>query len=309
MTSNVFTHPIVAGVDGSSSSLRAAHWAADEATRRRVPLRLVYAANASLAAYTGGFGSTDRFLEALNAEGRLRLTEVRTEILAAHPGADVQVHLDDGAGVPSLLQESKTARLVVLGSRGLGGFTGMLVGSTAVALVAHGHCPVAVIRGRKSDEAPPSEGPVVVGVDGSPASEAAVAMAFDEASSRGAELVAVHTWIEFSSDREYSYARQFLTAWDDIEPRESEVLAERLAGWQEKYPEVTVRRVVTRDRPVRCLLEHAENAQLLVVGSRGRGGFAGMLQGSTSQALLHYAPCPLLVVRPDTMAGDTDPKR
>jgi nucleotide-binding universal stress UspA family protein len=300
MTSDVFTHPIVAGVDGSPSSLRAAHWAAAEATHRRVPLRLVHAANVSLAAYVGGFGPTDEFLEALEAEGRRRLTEAQVAIVAAHPEADVQVHLATAGAVPALLQESKTARLVVLGSRGLGGFTGMLIGSTAVALVAHGHCPVAVIRGRKADDAPPSEGPVVVGVDGSPASEAAVALAFGEASSRRAELVAVHTWLEFSSDIEYFYAQQYFPAWEDIEARENAVLAERLAGWQEKYPEVTVRRVVTRDRPAHCLLELAEDAQLLVVGSRGRGGFVGMVQGSTSQALMHHAPCPLLVVRPDT---------
>jgi nucleotide-binding universal stress UspA family protein len=122
-------------------------------------------------------------------------------------------------------------------------------------------------------------------------------MAFDEASWRRAELVAVHTWLEFSSDNAYAYARQFLVDWDAIETREREVLAERLAGWQEKYPDVAVRRVVTRDRPVRCLLEHAADAQLLVVGSRGRGGFTGMLLGSTSQALIYHAPCPLLVTR------------
>ncbi len=155
-----------------------------------------------------------------------------------------------------------------------------------------------MIRGTKPEEPPPAHGPVVVGVDGSPASESALAIAFDEASLRGADLVAVHTWIEFSSDSAYAYAHQFIVDWDVIETRERELLAERLAGWQERYPDVTVRRVVTRDRPVRCLLEHAADAQLLVVGSRGHSGLPGMLLGSTSQALIYHAPCPLLVVRP-----------
>jgi nucleotide-binding universal stress UspA family protein len=139
---------------------------------------------------------------------------------------------------------------------------------------------------------------VVVGVDGSPTSEPALAMAFEEAAMRGADLVAVHAWIEFTSDTAYATARQFLVNWDAVETRERETLAERLAGWQEKYPDVTVRRVVTGGQPTKRLLDQAVDAQLLVVGSRGRGGFAGMLLGSTSQALIHHAPCPLLVVRP-----------
>jgi nucleotide-binding universal stress UspA family protein len=139
---------------------------------------------------------------------------------------------------------------------------------------------------------------VVVGVDGSPTSEPALAMAFEEAAMRGAGLVAVHAWVEFTSETAYVSARQFLVDWNAVETREHEMLAERLAGWQEKYPDVEVRRVVTGGRPAKCLLDEADDAQLLVVGSRGRGGFTGMLLGSTSQALIHHAPCPLVVVRP-----------
>ena len=102
----------------------------------------------------------------------------------------------------------------------------------------------------------------------------------------------------FFSDSSSEYAGQFRVGWGAVENCERELVAERMAGWQEKYPDVEVRRVVTRDRPVRCLLNHAVDAQLLVVGSRGRGGLSGMLLGSTSQALMYHAPCPLLVVRP-----------
>jgi nucleotide-binding universal stress UspA family protein len=297
MTSNIDRQSIVVGVDRSTSALHAARWAADEAVRRRVPLRLVHAVNTSTPAYSGGLGYPESFFDALESDGRQLLVETETAIHQAHPELDVTVELQTADPVPALIEESDNARLIVLGSRGLGGFSGILVGSTAVALVAHGRCPVAVIRGAKPGEAPPLHGPVVVGVDGSPASESALAMAFDEASLRGTDLVAVHTWLEFSSDSAYAYAHHFIVDWDPIETRERELLAQRLSGWQEKYPDVTVERVVTRDRPVRCLLAHAVDAQLLVVGSRGHGGLPGMLLGSTSQALIYHAPCPLLVVR------------
>ncbi len=300
MTSNPDRQPIVVGVDRSTSALQAARWAADEAARRRAPLRLVHAVTISTPAYAGGLGYPQSFFDALESDGRQLLVETETAIHQVHPELDVDVEVQTADAVPALIEESDNARLVVLGSRGLGGFSGILVGSTAVALVAHGHCPVAVIRGPKPEEAPLAHGPVVVGVDGSPVSESALAMAFDEASLRAADLVAVHTWIEFSSDSAYAFAHQFIVDWEVIETREGDLLAERLAGWQERYPDVTVRRVVTRDRPVRCLLEHAADAQLLVVGSRGHSGLPGMLLGSTSQALIYHAPCPLLVVRPST---------
>jgi nucleotide-binding universal stress UspA family protein len=301
MTSNIAGCPIVAGVDGSASALHAARWAANEADIRRVPLLLIHGVKISTA-IIGRLEVATSFFEALESDGRRYLAEAETAVRQAYPRLEVAVELYNEDPVPVLIDLSRTARLVVLGSRGLGGFSGILVGSTAVALVTHGHCPVAVIRGRTPEEAPPTEGPVVAGVDGSPASEAAIAIAFEEASLRNAGLVAVHTWIDFSSDYSYAYARQFLVDWNRIETEEQELLAQRLAGWQEKYPDVTVRRVVTRDRPVRQLLEHAAQAQLLVVGSRGRGGVTGMLLGSTSQALIYHAPCPLLVVRPLTVS-------
>ena len=123
----------------------------------------------------------------MQAAGFQLLAEAESAIREVHPDLDIGVDLQTAGPVPSLLEQSEDALLLVLGSRGAGGFRGILVGSTAVALVAHGHCPVAVIRGATADASPPAEGPVVVGVDGSPTSDA-----FDEASWRGAELVAVH---------------------------------------------------------------------------------------------------------------------
>lgn len=279
--------PILVGVDGSESAQEAARWAAEEAALRHLPLRLVTVVQAPIPTYTGKVVIDPYFMDEIRDEARESLADTRERLVATHPDLDVDTSVLTGPLVPQLVEASRDARMVVLGSRGLGGFTGILVGSTAVALVAHGHCPVTVVRGA------PSDGPVVVGVDGSPISETAVALAFEEASLRGAELVAVHTWLDYDADT----ARRFVAEWNTVETHERELLAERLAGWQEKYPDVPVRRVIFRDRPVRHLLEQAATARLLVIGSRGRGGFGGMLLGSTSQTLVYHAPCPLLVAR------------
>jgi nucleotide-binding universal stress UspA family protein len=284
---------IVVGVDGSTSALQAAGWAADEAAQRHHRLRLVYANNEFGFGSAGGLAPPQSFFDAMQAAGFQLLADVESAIREVHPELDIGVDLQTAAAVPSLLGQTEEALLLVLGSRGTGGFRGILVGSTAVALVAHGDCPVAVIRGATEDAAPPAEGSVVVGVDGSSTSDAAIATAFDEASWRGAELVAVHAWPEFASNQTRSRGLD-----QDGEQVEKELLAQRLAGWQEKYPDVDVRRLVTQGRPVERLLEQGAGAQLMVVGSRGNGGFSGMLLGSTSQALIRHATCPLLVVRP-----------
>jgi len=152
------------------------------------------------------------------------------------------------------------------------------------------------VRGRTLDGAPPAEGPVVVGVDGSVSCRDAVEVAFEEASARGATLVAVNVWSDVSVQPSLGAVPED-PHWSRIQTGEEIVLAERLAGYQERYPDVTVERVVARDRPVRVLSEYAEAAQLLVVGTRGRGGFKGLLLGSTSNALIQTADCPVLVVR------------
>ena len=207
-------------------------------------------------------------------------------------GLDVEQQLIVGFPIPVLTAESERAQLVVIGDRGLGGVTGLLLGSVATALAAHAESPVVVVRG--DDEDPDPSAPIVVGVDGSPVSEAALAFAFDAAAARGVPLVAVHTWWDVSVDP----AMAPLLDWDAIERDERRLLAERLAGWGEKYPDVRVQRVVLRDRPAHALVEQSRGAQLVVVGSRGRGGFTGLLLGSVSHAVLQRAQCPVAVVRP-----------
>ena len=292
MADNTTRQQIVVGVDGSASALQAARWAGDEAAHRHLPVRVVHADAMPALSYGAGVRPPDGFSEVLETQGRQWLADAEAAIRSVHPGLEIHTDLTTGSPVTELLEASADARLVVLGSRGLGGFSGMLTGSTVVAMVARGRCPVVVVRGGGREN-----GPVVVGVDGSPANEPAVAAAFEEASSRGADLVAVHSWLSVSAGTAHTLGQQLLSDFDGLEANERELLAERLAGWQEKYPDVAVRRVVARDHPVRCLLDHSADAQLLVIGSRGRGGFSGMLTGSTSQALIHHATCPLLVVQ------------
>lgn len=290
--------PILAGVDGSTSALRATAWAARTAARRHAPLVLLTVMPVP-GPYGSGVGLPATFFDGMEAEGRRRLAEATDTAKRAAgelPGLTVEQEFYVGSPVPILRDRAASAGMLVLGTRGLGELTGTFVGSVAVALVSHSPCPVAVVRGPTPEAEPPTDGPVAVGVDGSPLSDAAVAVAFEEASLRGVRLVAVHAWSDTARPGVFGFPAAELP-WEEIETAEQVVLAERLAGWRERYPDVEVQRVVTRDRPARSLLHAAARSQLLVVGSRGRGGFSGMLLGSTSNALIYSAPCPLLIVR------------
>ncbi|RRO16939.1 universal stress protein [Saccharopolyspora rhizosphaerae] len=277
----------VAGVDGSDSALEAVRWAAVDAEVHGRPLRLVCAV--PRVPHLAGEGFDE-------AERPRWLTEAVSTARAAAGGVEVEQELRHGTPGEVLLDESHEAQRLVVGGRGLNEFTGvrMALGSTAELVAMRSRCPVVVVPETAGHERVRT-GTVVVGVDGSRVGEPALAAAFEEASLRGVPLVAVHVWSDVAVDWFGSRS----VDWDTVKGDEERVLAERLAGWEEQYPDVEVDRVVARDRPVRFLVECGERAQLLVVGSRGRGGMTGMLIGSTSRALLHHAPCPVLVVRAD----------
>ncbi|MGW4060786.1 universal stress protein [Amycolatopsis sp. NPDC004747] len=295
---------VVAGIDGSSSAVQAAVWAGAEAVRRGRPLRLVQVYTLPQVKAPVAVGTHEQVRAGLAERAEGWLAEAKAAVLAENPGLDVVTAAREWSPVTALVQESQHAELIVLGSRGLGGFTGLLVGSTAVAVAAHAHCPIVVVRGRTPHDPPPRTGPVLVGSGGSPDSEAAIAFACEEARLRGTALVAVHTWSDILADGVLR-PHPFQEAPATVAAAERVKLAEQVAGWQAKYPELAIELEVVRGRSVRTLLERGEDAQLIVVGCRGRGGFTGMLMGSTSQALIAHSPCPVAVVRPQRTGSGT----
>lgn len=287
--------PIVAGIDGSEASLRAVRWAADAARAHRARLYLVHAAGFPDLYIGATMPPPEALREGLREQKWRSLHEAR-EVAQRVKGVDVHTKFEPDPAIPHLIHASRTARMIVLGASGRGGLVGLFTGSTTLALVSHAHCPVVSVRGDYPKVPWHDPRPVVVGVDGSPVSERAIGYAFDEACFRGVELVAVHTW----SDTEtaiFSEARMAFD-WEPMRDVEARRLAERLAGWRQRYPDVEVRRVLERDKPKHELIDWSRRAQLVVVGSHGRGGFRGMLLGSTSHALIRHAECPVLVTRP-----------
>lgn len=289
--------PVMAGVDGSAAALTAVRWAAREAALRHVPLKLVHALGIDemLAGMTLPPG--DGVREKLRAHGWELLAEAKRSAQAVRQ-VDVTVELATGAPSAALVNAARDACLLVVASSGKGRFmSGLAIGSTAVQVAAHAEVPVVVVRGDSADRNG-GFGPVVVGIDGSPLSEAALAYAFEEAAMRETSLTAVHAWNDYDMRMLVSEVRVYFD-YEPIRDTQTRLLAERLAGWREKYPEVEVERVIVEDRPRHILLELSAGAQLLVVGSRGRGGMGGLLLGSVSQALVHHAACPVMVVKPE----------
>jgi nucleotide-binding universal stress UspA family protein len=287
---------IIVGVDGSTPSDAAIRWATREATMRNMSLRLLHVFLPGLPVWGYGYSMAPLPLDYGNmqeAEGNGVLESARRvvdEALAEGQHVDVHGELVTATPVPTLIDATKDAHMIVVGCRGQGTWRRTLLGSASTALVHHAHCPVAVVRD-PADAHTQVLGPIVVGIDGSPASELATAMAFDEASWRGADLVAIHAWIDTDIS---GYPR---AAWPEFKSTAEETLAERLAGWCERYPDVTVHRRVVFDQPARHLLEAAKSAQLVVVGSHGRGGFAGMLLGSVSSTIAQEVHTPVIVAR------------
>jgi nucleotide-binding universal stress UspA family protein len=285
--------PVVVGVDGSPHSLDAVDTAAAEAASRGRPLRIVHALVWPTIHTPLPPGVTHAPDSAFRAQAETYLEEAVAVATKAAPEVTVTAEVVTGAPVPVLLRETRHADLLVLGDRGLGGFTGLLVGSVAVQTATYGRCPVLVVRGERRPF-----GPVVVGVDGSAVSAAAIRFAADEAARRGAALVAVHAW-----------HAPAVTGPGDMMPlvydpelvavEEGRVLAESVAGLRERYPDVPVRREVVEGPARRVLADRSYDAQLVVVGDRGHGGFAGLLLGSVSQHLIYHAGCPVAVVRGD----------
>ncbi len=293
MSTAASTEPVIVGVDGSSVSRVAVDWAARDAALRGTTLKLVHVLTPPAVMAFPEVPMPPGYLQWQEEEGRALLdTALKTvEEAAGDTRIEVTTEMVAGPAVPVLADLSTGAQMMVVGCRGRGAFARGLLGSISTGLVHHAKCPVAIIHDEDPLMTHPSQAPVVVGVDGSPSSDRAVAIAFEQASFRGVDLVVVHAW---SDSGVFEFPG---VDWSQLQALGETTLSERLAGWQERYPDVLVRRVVVADRPAHQLLEQAESAQLLVVGSRGRGGLAGMLLGSVSTAVIHGAKMPVIVSR------------
>jgi nucleotide-binding universal stress UspA family protein len=271
---------VVIGYDGSSSGDTALAVAVDEARSRRVPLHLVSAIElpASLPVYEGAYR---------RATGEAVHRAVEQAVAAL--GADrVTSAVDAGSPAAVLLHHAHADDLLVVGSHGHRPVARMLLGSTSTAVAAHARCPVLVVRGPRLR----SRGPVVVGVDGSAGSAAAVTYAAELAERESTSLCAVHALSPVTD------ALGFVSGPDDPQVTQAQaLLAETVAGVAVDHPDLHVEQVLAQTHPVEALLRHSRGARLVVVGSRGLGGVRSMVLGSVSREVLHHASCPVLVVR------------
>jgi nucleotide-binding universal stress UspA family protein len=281
--------PVLVGFDGSDQSVAALDWALDEAESRNLPVHILVARAMPLPSHPGL--PPNPWPEALAQE---LLHVARVHAHQRSPVVHVTTSTVVGAPAGRLVNASRAAHTVVVGNGYHSALGEAIVGSTSSQVAAHAECTVVVVDNAAAPRRSP--GTIALGVDGSQANESAIAYAFDAAALRDAELVAVHAWwldvperVGLSWMSEESLRR--------IGQEQEALLAEALSGWSQKYPDVVVRRDLSRQRPVDALLAAAKAADLLVVGSRGRGGFAGLILGSVSQGLLHRAhPCPVAVV-------------
>jgi nucleotide-binding universal stress UspA family protein len=285
--------PIVVAVDGSPTSLAAVAWAAKFGHRRSSALHLVNSATLPVL-YGATVAFTQSDFDMVHADGERILAEAKqiaTDVAGPDAELEISAEVVTGPIIPALLDHSAKAALLVVGSRGLGAFTRSLVGSVSSAVTRHAACPVAVVKDDSVADAVGRTGPIVVGVDGSENSMPAVKFAFAAAAAHGDEVLAVHAWSDAS---QFSIPEMQFPA---VAESEAAVLSAALAGCRADYPDVAVRTLTVRDRPARNILEQSQTAQFVVVGSHGRGGFKGMLIGSTSQGLLHSVECPIVIVR------------
>jgi nucleotide-binding universal stress UspA family protein len=288
--------PVLVGIDYSPDSMRAAEYGAWEAQRRRVPLRLVHAMSPP-PAFGPGFGA-GWLVGAMIRDATALLADTATQLRRRHPGLEIQHAVQTAGPAAALVAESGHATLVVVGARGTGGFPELLTGSVSAQVAAHAHAPVVVVR-RTGEATVPAPGQVVVGVDGSERADAAIGFAFEEADARGCALLAVYAW---DVPPQHNLGPITRTHYDPVQAQQEaeRVLAEALAGWAEKYPDVPVtRRAVHTLSPSAVLRDAATGAGLAVVGSRGHGGFVGMLLGSVSRALVSHARCSVAVIHPN----------
>lgn len=287
---HVWRDRIVVGVDGSPSATAAVRWAAWEAASRGCGLTLVATVSPALA--TTGFGPgippSLELIDTLQQQAKTLLNEA-----AANVGmTDVLTHVEVGSASGALVEASRLAEMIVMGSRGRGGFKGLLLGSVGAQVATHADCPVAIIR----DVPRPDARSIVVGIDESSAAQAAVAQAFAMADRHNFDLIAVHAWDVPAYDLIVLPNSTIPVPLADVADDEIRLAAEVLAGYRTEYPNVVVQERLVRASAAEALLNSATEAAMIVVGTRGRGPALGALLGSVSNAILHKARVPVVIV-------------
>ncbi|MEU8146916.1 universal stress protein [Nonomuraea sp. NPDC048901] len=278
---------IVVGVDGSPSAGSALGWAADDASRRGLPLRIVLVREPWAAEHPSTRAS-DR--QTLTERCTYLLDQAAEQVRRLTPELEVSTAVVTGSVIERLKGESETADSVVVGSRGLGGFAGLVLGSVGLGLAGHAHSPVVVVR----MPVPGRHREIVVGFDGSPFAESALEYALEQAGARRAPVRVVYGQRTPRLAPHPAGYGPFLTGAPGEEVAEIRL---RLAPWHEKYPDVEVIESIVPGHPVPVLARASEKAALVVVGSRGLGGFASAALGSVSHGVLHRACCPVAVVQ------------
>ncbi len=282
---------VVSGVDGSECGRHAARWAADEADRRHGRLLLVHAYALPAVGYSGYNPFPSDLLATLEEEAHDTVNSLAAELQRDHPAICIGTFVTYGEAVTVLRCAASRAALAVVGGHRTNRIA-MALGSVAGRFAAGSHVPVAVVHSADT----PGTGPVVVGIDGSPAGEPAIGFAFQEADLRGTALVAVHTWTSPVAMAPVPVYSATVVDEGSIEQSERALLSQRLAGWADKYPDVRVEQILARDVPAKAILQHSADAQLVVVGTRWHAALSALLLGSTSQALITHSAAPVVVV-------------
>ncbi|MEB4616128.1 universal stress protein [Leucobacter sp. M11] len=276
---------IIIGVDGSVQSRAALRWGLARASERSAEVTLLHIADDSFLSESVAFLSeaqtaSEQMLAAEQEYARSLGYEgpISGRALVGHPIAEVE-------------EASKGASLVVLGDHEGSRFAGTFFGTRSVKIAAVSHAPVAVIP---LTDGEPTKG-VVVGIDGSEASRKAIEYAAAEADRRGVELNAVYAWMPpLTPGLEYLWSDELVASQ---RATAEEAIAIGVAGLAERFPDLVVNRVIVQSPPIAALLAEGEGAELLVVGSRGRGGLSRLLLGSVSHGVLAQLPCPVIVTR------------
>jgi len=283
--------PVVAGVDGSQQSMAAARWAAGEAVRRGTTLRLLYAWPWVPHLFVGAPSA-----DALQADSLDMLAETQCDLRVGNPGLVIESELLSYSTIDGLLAAGDDVELMVLGSRGAGGFEDLLVGSTSLAAAARANCPVVLVRAAESPEgAGPAHRTVVLGLDARHADDTLIDFALSAAARREGSLRVVHTWSlpPLWSVNPFQLGR---AEHDQMQEQETRLLVEALHGWSEKYPGLDIRPEVRLGPAAKVLVEAGEHAALLVVGRHTRRPALGLRLGPVAHAVIHHAACPVAVV-------------